>query len=121
VVSDNEYETGVPDDVSVPEDLLDWDDAKILDISGGGAKLIQRNNLEKNEVVKLKFVVSVLDESLFFNLFARILGSANFKGRSDLYEQRLEFMKISQENRDKIIRFIFENERMARAKETGLK
>jgi c-di-GMP-binding flagellar brake protein YcgR len=30
-------------------------------------------------------------------------------------------MKISQENRDKIIRFIFENERMARAKETGLK
>jgi c-di-GMP-binding flagellar brake protein YcgR len=121
VVSDEEYETGVPEDTSVPEDLLDWSEAKILDISGGGAKLIQKNDLEKNEVVKLKFMVSVLDEILFFNLFARIIGSTNFKGKNGVFEQRLEFMKISQENRDKIIRFIFENERMARAKELGLK
>jgi c-di-GMP-binding flagellar brake protein YcgR len=121
VVSDEEYETGVPEDTSVPEDSLDWFDAKILDISGGGVKLLQRNDLEKNEVVKLKFVVSILDEVLFFNLFARILVSTEYKNKAGLFEQRLEFMKISQENRDKIIRFIFENERMARAKEMGLK
>lgn len=121
VVSDEEYETGIPDDISVPEDMLPWDDAKLLDISGGGAKLVQKNNLEKNEVVKLKFIVSILDEALYFNLFARILSSTRFNGRTDIYEQRLEFMKITQEDRDKIIRFIFENERMARAKESGLK
>jgi c-di-GMP-binding flagellar brake protein YcgR len=66
-------------------------------------------------------VVSILDEVLFFNLFARILVSTEYKNKAGLFEQRLEFMKISQENRDKIIRFIFENERMARAKEMGLK
>jgi c-di-GMP-binding flagellar brake protein YcgR len=121
VISDKEYETGVPEDTTLPEELLDWGDAKILDISGGGARLVQKVDLEKNEVVKLKFAVTVLDEVLFFNLFARILGSTVYRGRADLYEQRLEFMKITQENRDKIIRYIFENERMARAKETGLK
>ena len=121
VVSDEEYETGVPEDISVPEDMLPWSDAKILDISGGGAKLVQKNDLDKNEVVKIKFMVSILDEVFFFNLFARILSSTRFNGRSDIYEQRLEFMKIAQDDRDNIIRFIFENERMARAKEAGFK
>lgn len=121
VVSDDEYETGRPDNISIPEDDLDWQPAKISDISGGGVKLFQRVYLERNEVVKIKFRVIIIDEVINFNLFARILGSTSVQGRSDLFEQRLEFMKISQDERDKIIRFIFESERMARAKEAGLK
>lgn len=120
VISDNEYETGIPDNTSVPERELDWDSAKILDISGGGVKLIQKKHLEKNEIVKVNFMVSVLDEPFLFNLFARILSSFQINGRNDVYEQRLEFMKISPDDRDKIIRFIFESERLARAKNTGL-
>ena len=120
VISDNEYETGIPDNTSVPERELDWDSAKILDISGGGVKLIQKKHLEKNEIVKVNFMVSVLDEPFLFNLFARILSSFQINGRNDVYEQRLEFMKISPDDRDKIIRFIFESERLARAKDTGL-
>lgn len=121
VVSDEEYETGVTEDISVPEEMLPWEDAKFIDISGGGAKLVQKTDLEKNEVVKVKFAVNVLGDALFFNLFARILSSTGYKGRTDIYEQRIEFLKISHEDRDKIIRFIFENERINRAKESGLK
>lgn len=119
IVSDNEFTTGVPDDISVPEENLDWHEAKILDISGGGARIAQRETLEKNEVVKLKFSVLIFEEVVTFSLFARILASKPITGRTDLFEQRLEFMKIKQEERDKIIRYIFECERMARAKETG--
>lgn len=121
VVSDEEYDTGIPDDSSIPEEELEWNDAKILDISGGGAKIVQRNFLEKNEVVKIKFSVVIVDETVNLSLFARILGSTRMQGRSDLCEQRLEFIKIRQEERDKIIRFIFESERINRAKEVGLK
>lgn len=121
VISDEEFTTGVPDDISLPEDELDWREAKILDLSGGGARVCQKIHLDRNEVVKIKFTVLILDEVVKFNLYARILGSTPLKGRTDLFEQRLEFMKIRSEERDKIIRFIFESERMARARETGQK
>lgn len=120
VISDKEYETGIPDDITVPEDVLDWKLAKLLDISGGGTKLVQKEHLDKNEVVKVRFMVSLVDEVMSFNLFARILSSNIVKGKENIYEQRLEFMKISQDDRDRIIRYIFENERMARAKGSGL-
>lgn len=116
VVSDHEYETGIPDNISLPEDELDWSVARIMDISGGGVKLVQRQHLEKNEVVKVKFAVNILDEYISFNLFARILSSVSIQNRTDMYEQRMEFLKITQDDRDKIIRFIFESERVARAK-----
>ncbi len=120
VVSDEEYETGVPEDTSIPEEELDWQGAKIADISGGGVKLYQHQHLEKNEVIKLKFMVAILDEIVSFNLFGRILASVPVQGRTDIFEQRIEFMKIRQEDRDKIIKFIFESERMNRAREAGL-
>lgn len=112
IVSDEEYDTGVPDDVTIPEDALPWMPARIVDISGGGVRLNQRKNIDRNEVVKVKFMVSMLGEILSFNLFARVLSSMPVQNRTDMYEQRMEFLKITQEERDKIIRFIFESERL---------
>lgn len=120
IVSDEEYETGLPDDPTIPEENLPWELCKLLDVSGGGARLVQKKHWERNEVVKIKFKMTLLDEVMHFDLFARILSSSLMKGRADIYEQRIEFMKIGQEDRDRIIRFIFESERMARAKEMGL-
>lgn len=120
-VSEREFKTGRQDDMSLPEDLLDWDDVRILDISGGGVRLIEHKSLEKNEFVKLKFAVSILDEILMLNLYGKILSSTKYKDKANIYQQRVEFLKVSKEDRDKIIRYIFENERMARAKEVGLK
>lgn len=119
IVSDNEFTTGQLDDPEIPEDDLDWQPAKIMDISGGGAKILAKSHLDKNEVVRLKFLVHIEDSVMRFNLYARILANRSVQNRTDLFEQRLEFMKISQEDRDKIIRFIFESERAARARETG--
>lgn len=118
VVSDNEYDTGFPDDPEVPVEALEYP-VKILDISGGGARLATKHSLDRNEIVKIKFSVRIIDEHFGFELFARILGSTAIQGRRDLFEQRLEFMKIRQEERDRIIRFIFESERMARKREIG--
>lgn len=118
VVSDIEYETGVYENIDVTEDELEWQQAKILDISGGGVRLIQKTHLEKNEIIKIKFEIGMVGEVIRFNLFARILSSTVMNNQTNLYEQRLEFMKITQDDRDKIIRYIFENERINRAKES---
>lgn len=121
IVSDEEYDKGYYADLEVPETKLTWNNAKILDLSGGGAKLVQTEHLDKNEVVKIVFSVRILDEVMNFGLYARILSSYGLKGKTNVFEQRIEFMKIAQDDRDRIIRFIFESERMARAKESGLK
>ncbi|MCM1272212.1 MAG: flagellar brake protein [Clostridium sp.] len=120
VVTDSEYETGVPDDITITEDDLEWQPARFIDISGGGAKIVQKDHLEKNEIVKIRFELVIVDEILKFSLFARVLSSLLMDGR-DLYEQRLEFMKIAKDDRDKIIKYIFESERVARAKGIGYK
>lgn len=116
MVSDHEYETGLPDNMDIPESELDWQSAKILDISGGGARIVQKQDIKRNEVIKIRFAMSVLNDVMHFSLLARILSSTPVQGRTDLYEQRMEFLKISRDDRDKIIRFIFESERMERAK-----
>lgn len=120
VVSDDEFTTGMLDDPSIPEIDLPWDDVKILDISGGGAKIVGHKHLDRDEVIKIRFMVAILDEIVSFNLFARILSSTPLKNKSGLYELRLEFMKISLDDIDKIIKFIFESERVARAKDMGM-
>ncbi len=119
IVSDEEFTTGVPDQPDIPESDLDWQPVKILDVSGGGAKIVSKLCLDKNEVVKLNFYVTILQEFVRFNLFARILDNSPVQGRNDLFELRLEFMKIRQEERDKIIRYIFESERLNRKSEIG--
>lgn len=119
IVSDEEFTTGIPDNTDVPEWELDWSNSRILDISGGGARIAYTHAVDRNEVIKIRFTVMILDHPVSFNLFARVLASKPMQGRRDVVEIRLEFMKIAQEERDKIIRFIFESERVARAKETG--
>ena len=120
VVSDEEYETGLPEVDVISEDDLEWNEAKILDISGGGAKIYQRQFLDKNEIVKIKFVLAVEDFTFRFSLFARVLSSVHVQNHSEIVEQRLEFMKITKEERDNIIKYIFESERRNRAKEMGM-
>lgn len=83
-MSDMEYETGVYEDIDVSEDELEWQQAKILDISGGGVRLIQKTHLEKNELIKIKFEMGMVGEIMKFNLFARILSSTIMNNQTGL-------------------------------------
>ncbi len=118
-ISVNEYETGVPDNAEIPEDDLPWEQSVILDISGGGLRAIQKENVERGTVIRVKFSLSISDKVHTFRPFAKVLSSTLKEGRIPAYEVRMKFLKIRQEDRDDIIRFIFESERAARAKESG--
>ena len=120
VVSDEEYDKGFYENPDVKEEDLEFIEAKIMDISGGGLKIVTKTDLEKNEVVKICFDVIIIEEHVRFKLYARVLASSLFNGRKDVFEQRLEFLKIGQEERDKIIKYIFESERLARSKGIGV-
>ncbi len=119
VVSDDEFTTGQLEDITLTEDDLSWKDAKILDLSGGGARIVQLDNMDRDEVIKLKFEASTPTDNFSFSLFARVLACTQLANKAGLYELRMEFMKIKQEERDKIVKYIFDTERLARAKELG--
>lgn len=114
IMTDEEYETGVYDEST------SWEDAKIVDISGGGVKLIKQNYIEPNEMIILQFDLPIEGKVIPMELVGRILRSIPFQGRTDIYDERIEFINITKEKRDIIVKYIFECQRMMRAKESGL-
>ena len=116
--SEEEFKKGDAYDLSGKE--LVWNDLKILDISGGGVKAVSKLELQKGDIVKVDFEVNIMSDYYKFNIFARIISNTSVAGHTGLYEQRMEFLSIRPEDRDVIIKFIFESERQNRAKESGL-
>lgn len=115
-VTELEYATGIPENTDLPESELDWQPVKILDISGGGVRIASTLKLERNTYVKIDFLLADKDGYTRYNLYCRMLMSELMQGKNNLFEQRLEFLNIQADQRDKIVRFIFERERAARAK-----
>ncbi len=120
-ITDKEFETGVPEDTSVPEVNLPSNPGRTLDLSGGGVRLVERVTLKKNDYVKVTFVLPFPEGAQRFIMLARVLSSNLMEGKGDLYEQRMEFLRVKSEERDAIVRFIFERERADRAKESRFK
>lgn len=120
IVTENDIRDIFKSSASSDTEEQEWEEAKIIDISGGGIKLVQRKDFPENSIVNIRFELFTVDHFDKFNLLARILQSSRTNNNAELNMQRLEFVKISHDDRDKIIRFIFENERINRAKETGL-
>ncbi len=103
------------------EETAVWNPAMIMDISGGGLRVLQKENRERGTLLKISFSLPQEDKLKKYSLVARVLSSTLKEGRGELYELRMKFLRIGDDDRDSIIRFIFESERTARAKETGLK
>ena len=120
VLSEEDFIAGVYDS---PEALTEpaFEPAVIMDISGGGLRVLQKHNRERGTILRVQFVLMRGEKGHRFKLYTRVLSSTLKEGRGELYELRMKFLKISDDDRDLIIRFIFESERAARAKESGLK
>ncbi len=89
-----------------------------LDISGGGLRFISPVRYEKDDRICCAFSIigkGGLEKRIW--LAGRILGSDPVEKRPDMFEQRIIYENISPEEREEIIRFIFEEERKQRKKE----
>lgn len=103
------------------EDVIvkEWKKGVVLDISGGGIRFVSSDFEEKENLIQVKFDMSVGDEEEEFCLFATILRSEQNRNKSTIYEQRVMFWKLDQALREKMIRTIFELQRKKRSNETG--
>jgi len=92
-------------------------DGTIVNVSGGGIKFSSDQKIENGTTVEVAFS---LDTGIDITAEAKIIGVAEISGSKGRTEYRCEFKKISKEIREKIVRYVFSEERKQRQKESGL-
>lgn len=101
---------------STPESLFN---AVILDISGGGIRFSGDILFEKNTYLMTEFILPVNGRNETFSVIGTIVDCEQNTGVSGKYFTRLKFIFDNIGKREKIVRYVFEEERRIRRKEMG--
>lgn len=109
-------------DRKICQDSLDvykkvWYEGTITDISGGGARFHSSNPIDVNDAVLMKIY---LNDRKSHTLHVKVITSGKMTNRPGFFEHRVQFKDIGREEREAIIRFIFEEDRLKRRREKGL-
>lgn len=91
----------------------------IVDISGGGMRFVSREKMAVNSLLYTKFSMPVNNEMITYHLSGRVLSVKEMENKPGAYEARLQYLNIEQEEREEIIKFIFEEERKQRKRKKG--
>lgn len=94
--------------------------ATIIDISGGGCKANSTEEAEKNQKIYMRFPLLMDKGPITLELLGKIVYTSAIVNRSRAYEHRIEFVDIKEEERENIVRYVFDEERKRRRKEKGL-
>ncbi len=86
----------------------------MVDISGGGARFISRVRYPKGANIMFTFSLYVSGALTEYKLIGKVLLSEPLENREDEYEHRIQFVNIMNDDRESIIRYIFEEERKNR-------
>lgn len=91
----------------------------MVDISGGGVRLVTDSEVEEGAYVVLKFTTEIKSGNQEYELLGRIVTRRSLENRKRRYELRVEFEKIDNRVRESLIKYIFEEERKKRKLEKG--
>ncbi len=92
-------------------------DGIIVDISGGGARFISKEQYDKGTKILFLFSLTVSEEATQYSVIGRVLLSDEIEGRKGEFENRVQFLDLNSDDREGIIKFIFEEERKIRRRE----
>lgn len=95
------------DDKLVRDEIFE---CRLIDISGGGIKFYSNKILDRND--KINVMIDLKHDSI--NLDARIIASMRLEGDKNLlyrYQYRTSFVNIEDTIREKIIQFVFNEQR----------
>jgi len=98
---------------------LTFDDGTMVDISGGGARFISKVQYQEGSLIRFVFSLFVNGNVTEYRLIGRILKSTHIDNKEGSYENRIQFVNMVNEDRESIIRYIFEEERKLRHRERG--
>lgn len=103
----------IPEDMEVLQGTL-------LDISGGGIRFSTDQPIQVDARIKCHLKLNLTSYSIDLIAYGNVLQSKVIEPDRIHYQNRVMFEELDLEDREKIIKFIFEEERRRRKKEKGL-
>lgn len=91
-----------------------------LDISGGGVRFNSEYAAQSNDIIMMRIAFMSRETHKLQPLFAKVLTALPVQNRSGVFEHRVEYIAITNAERECIIRYIFAEERKRRKRETGI-
>lgn len=104
----------------VDSELNNWKKAIILDISGGGIRFSTKEVIDVGRVISCLLELNLRDHTIELNVSGTVLQSKEIEQEGGGFQNRIRFLDLSIEDRERIIKFIFEEERRQRKKEKGM-
>jgi len=98
---------------------LTFDNGTMVDISGGGARFISKVRYPKDCNILFAFDLFVNNQLTSYKLLGKVLVSQEIANREGEYEHRVCFVNIMNDDRESIIKYIFEEERRIRHRGKG--
>lgn len=92
------------------------DKSVIVDISGGGLRFVTHAKYEVGSLIYCRYMLNVKDEIKTYDVVARLLSSYPVVNNPKNTEYRGQFLYIGDNEREDIIKYIFEEERRMRKK-----
>jgi len=93
--------------------------AIIVDISGGGIRFISNYKYDKDQLIYCKYNLNFETGKKEYCLVGKVLAVKEVEHKPGTFEHRVQYMDINMEEREEIIRYIFQEERKNRRKESG--
>jgi len=89
----------------------------VVDISGGGLRFVANYKYEPGTLIQCCYSLTIDGRYKEYNLVGHVLSVQENPNRPGLFEHRVQYTDINTEEREEIIRFIFEEERKNRQKD----
>lgn len=96
------------------EDEVLPDFGTILDISGGGIRYSTPTKVKTNVYNLYLFEIGQEDKKKEVMVIGYVIASDQVQGRTDLYHNRVQFIFKNEKDREKIVQFVFEEQRRKR-------
>lgn len=87
----------------------------IVDISGGGLRFLSNHQYEPGSLIYINYCLMIREKVKEYNLVGKVLAIKPSENRKGVYEHRVQYVNIGNEEREEIIRYIFEEERKHRS------
>lgn len=104
------------DDLRDKNMLKDYKQSMIMDLSGGGARLVGEEKLEDDRYILLLLNLCNEYVNKQYYILSHVISSTKMTHDIKKYETRIEFMFQDKKLREEIIRYIFQEERKSRKK-----
>ncbi len=88
----------------------------IVDISGGGLRFVSDYRYEENSMILCRYNLIIGDRDKEYDLIAQVLNVHELDNRPGVFEHRVQYVNMDVDDREEIIRYIFDEERKSRHK-----